>query len=88
MTEVRFFICTVTLYHDMFHMAFDILAPLSAQVGKQKFNWMPECQKGFRGIEAILIKDVYPNHNQPSHIYCDASDYQGSEVILSFKSKT
>lgn len=50
----------------------------------QKLVWTADCQKAFDTIKAMLAKDAflhYPDHNQPFHIYCDASDYQLGAVI-------
>ena len=69
----------------MFPQRLHLLAPLTAQVGKKKLNWTPECQQSFEKIKAILAKDAflrYPDHKLPFHIYCDASDQQLGSVIL------
>ncbi|CAJ1931848.1 unnamed protein product [Cylindrotheca closterium] len=78
-SELRSFIGTVTFYRDMFPKRSHILAPLTAHIGhnKKKLDWTPKCQKAFDHIKAILSKDAflaYPDHNQPFHVYCDASD--------------
>ncbi|CAJ1941774.1 unnamed protein product [Cylindrotheca closterium] len=79
--ELRSFIGAVTFYNDMFPKRSHILAPLTARIGhnKKKLDWTPECQKAFDHIKTVLSKDAflaYPDHNQPFHVYCDASDYQ------------
>ena len=61
------------------------LAPLTALVGKKKLHWSKDCEKAFHAIKALLAKDAlirYPDHNQPFHIYCDASDLQLGSVIM------
>ena len=62
----------------------EILAPLTDQIGKKKFNWGKEQQKAFEEMKALVIKDtllVYPDHNKPFEIETDASDYQLGGVI-------
>lgn len=86
-SELRSFIGMVTFYRDMFPKRSHILAPLTAQLGhkKRKLDWTPECQKAFEQIKAILAKDAflaYPDHNQPFHVYCDASDHQLGAAIF------
>jgi len=52
---------------------------------RKKLDWTPDCQKAFEKIKAILSKDAflaYPDHNQPFHVYCDASDYQLGAAIF------
>ena len=69
----------------MFPHRSHLLAPLTAQFGKKKLNWTPECQQAFQAVKALLAKDAflsYPDHNQPFHIYCDASDLQLGAVIM------
>lgn len=83
-TQLRSFIGGVTFYRDMFPKRSHILSPLTAQVGKKKLIWTHECQQAFDTIKALLAKDAflrYPDHNQPFHIYCDASDLQLGAVI-------
>ena len=85
-SQLRSFIGGVTFYRDMFPHQSHLLAPLTAQVGKKKLNWTPECQQAFQAVKALLAKDAflsyYPDHNQPFHIYCDASDLQLGSVIM------
>ena len=84
-TELRSFIGAVTFYRDMFPKRSHILAPLTALVGKKKLVWSEECQKAFDSIKALLSRDAfirYPDHNEPFHVYCDASDRQLGAVIV------
>ena len=84
-SQLRSFIGGVTFYRDMFPHRSHLLAPLTAQVGKKKLDWTPECQQAFQAVKALLAKDAflsYPDHNQPFHIYCDASDLQLGAVIM------
>lgn len=84
-SELRSFIGGVTFYRDMFRKRSHLLSPLTAQVGKKKLDWTPECEQAFQAIKALLAKDAfihYPDHNQPFHIYCDASDLQLGSVIM------
>ena len=83
--QLRSFIGAVTFYRDMLPQRSHILAPLTNQSsGKSPLNWTKECQTAFDTIKAILAKDVfvrYPDHNEPFHIYTDASDLQLGAVI-------
>jgi len=84
-SELRSFIGAVTFYRDMFPKRSHILAPLTAQVGKKKLEWTPQCQQAFDQAKAMLAKDVfvhYPDHNRPFHVYCDASDRQLGAAIF------
>ena len=48
-------------------------------------DWTPACQKLFDAIKAILAKEAflaYPDHNEPFHVYCDASDCQLGAAIF------
>jgi hypothetical protein len=61
-----------------------ILTPLTKHTGapkigekQPKFNWMPEMQKTFDEMKALMTADVmcaYSNHNKPYHIYTDVSN--------------
>ena len=83
--QLRSFIGAVTFYRDMFPKRSHILSPLTEQVGKRNLDWTPDCQKAFDAIKAILAKEAfiaYPDHNEPFHVYCDASDYQLGAAIF------
>jgi RNase H-like domain found in reverse transcriptase len=83
--ELLSFIGAVRFYQDMFPKRSHLLAPLTAQVGKQKLTWTPECQQAFAAVKAFLAKDAfirYPDHNKPFHIYTDASNFQLGAAIL------
>jgi RNase H-like domain found in reverse transcriptase len=73
-------------YRDMFPQRSHILAPLTALVGgKGPLKWTADCQQAFKQIKAIMAKDaflMYPDHNKPFHVYCDASDPQLGAVIM------
>ena len=69
----------------MFPKRSHILAPLTAQSGQKKLTWTPQCETAFNAVKAMLAKDAflqYPDHNQPFHIYADASDYQLGAAIF------
>jgi hypothetical protein len=54
-------------------------------VGKKKLDRTPECQKAFNAIKALLAKDAFlkcPDHNNPFHVCCDASNLQLGAVIM------
>ena len=54
-------------------------------MGQKNLKWALECKQAFKQVKAILAKDVfiqYPDHDQPFHIYMDASDYQMGVVIV------
>ena len=83
--QLRSFIGSVNFYRDMFRQRSHILAPLTAQAGKRNIQWTKECQEAFDQIKAILAKEIflkYTDHNEPFHIYTDASDYQMGSVII------
>ena len=83
--QVRSFIGAVTYYRDMYPRRSDILAPLTAMIGKRSLKWTSDCQKAFDQMKALMARDAflkYPDHNKPFHIYCDASDLQLGSVII------
>jgi transposase InsO family protein len=84
-SHLRSFIGSIQFYRDMYPRRSHILSPLTAQTGKRKLTWTPECEKAFNTAKAMLAKEAflrYPNHNKPFHIYADASEYQLGSVIL------
>ena len=85
--DLRSFIGAVTYYRMMFPNRAHILAPLTALTSQKSGNvaWSAECQHAFDTIKAILSSDVllrYPDHNQPFHVYTDASNLQLGAVIV------
>jgi transposase InsO family protein len=85
--QLRSFIGAVNFYRDMYPKRSHILAPLT-ELTKHKgkvLPWTQECEKAFNNIRSIMAQEVllrYPDHNQPYHIYTDASDYQLGAVIM------
>jgi RNase H-like domain found in reverse transcriptase len=88
--QLRSFIGMVQFYRDLFRGCSHILAALTSATGKQsnsalKFQWTPEMQKAFDEAKALLARDAfitYPDHNQPFHVYTDASQLQLGSVIM------
>ncbi|KAL7570253.1 hypothetical protein ACA910_020676 [Epithemia clementina (nom. ined.)] len=61
------------------------MAPLTALTGKTTLEWTPACQQAFDNIKSMLAHAAfirYPDHNLPSHVFVDASDYQLGAVIM------
>jgi hypothetical protein len=85
-TTTFVYIGAVTFYRDMFRKQSHILAPLTQQVGQKTRKWTPECDKAFKAAKSMIAtKDAflsYPDHNQPFHIYCNASELQLGAVII------
>ena len=85
LNQMHGFLGVVNYYRDMWTKRAHILTPLSNKIGKKNFHWTDEIDKAFLQIKAILSTDAlmaYPNHNNPFHIYTDASDYQMREFIM------
>jgi RNase H-like domain found in reverse transcriptase/Reverse transcriptase (RNA-dependent DNA polymerase)/Integrase zinc binding domain len=84
--EVRAFIGAVSYYRDMFPHRSHILAPLTTISGqKGPLNWTDELQQAFDQMKAIIAQDImlrYPDHNEPFHVYTDASALQLGAVIM------
>jgi hypothetical protein len=63
-----------------------LLAPLSALVSpKVKFEWRKEHQDAFDQFKTLICKEtllMFPDLNEPFHIFTDASKYQVGTVIM------
>ena len=87
-TEVRSFIGAVNFYRDMYPKRSHILDPLHELTGLKKgsqFQWLPKHQMAFDAMKAVMAQDAYiryPDHNQPFHVFTDASDLQLGAVIM------
>jgi hypothetical protein len=84
-SELRSFIGSIQFYRDMYRRRSHILAPLTARSGKKTLNWTPDYDQAFKTANAMIAEETflqYPNHNQPFHIYTDASEYQMGSVIM------
>ena len=84
--QLRSFLGAVNFYRDMYPRRSHILAPLTKMSGlKGKIPWDDECQRAFDQMKALLAKEAFlafPDHNQPFHIYVDASDVQLGAAIF------
>ena len=86
------FISMVNYYQDIWPHQAHILAPLTEKTGspkkgikQEKIQWTSAMQQEFKQMKALMAQDVlcaYPNHNEPFHIYTDASDYQMGACIM------
>ena len=87
-TEMRTFLGMITYYRDMWHRRSHVLAPfrkLARLPKKTKLEWMPELDKAFKQIKAVIAQDAlmaYPDHILPFEIYTNASDYQMGACIM------
>jgi hypothetical protein len=84
--QLRHFLGMVNFSRDMWCMRSHLLAPLSALVSpKVKFEWRKEHQDAFDQFKTLISKEtllMFPNFNEPFHIYTDASKYQLGAVIM------
>ena len=86
--DVRSFVGAVNFYRDMYPKRSHVLAPLHALTGLKSnadFEWTDVHQKAFDAMKAIMVKDTYirhPDHNEPFHVYADASDLQLGAAIM------
>ncbi len=84
-SDLHGFIGTINFYCDMWPHWAHFLAPLTLLTGKSMLEWTPAHQHAFKCMKALIITDTclaFPDHNQPFHIYTDASDYQLGAVIM------
>ena len=83
--QVRSFLGFIQYYRDMYRLRSHILAPLTALTStKVKFKWTEDTQTAFDRIKQEVAKRimlVYPDFNQPFHVYTDASNIQLGAVI-------
>ena len=82
---LRGFIGLVNFYRDMWIRRADVLTPLSRLTSnKVKWKWTDVEQQAFETMKRIMAREtllVFPNFNEPFHIYTDASKNQLGAVI-------
>lgn len=71
----------------MFPRRLHLLAPLTelTKGNPRKIIWTKRHQQAFDEMKAVMAHDAlicYPDHNQPYHVYTDASDLQLGSVIM------
>ena len=84
-TDVRAFIGAVNHYKSLWPRRAHVLAPLAQLTGRGKFKWDERHQISFDEMKSITCADainMYPDYNQPFHIYTDASDFQLGATLI------
>jgi hypothetical protein len=83
--QVHSFIGAVSFYRDMYPHRSHLLTPLTNLTGKCAFIWAPEYQQAFNVMKALIAQDCmlrFPDHNNPFHIYTNASNYQLGAILV------
>ncbi len=73
------FFGAVNHYQQMWPQIPHNLSPLSSKLGKKTLHWTSEMDLAFKHMKALIEKYyllAYPSHNEPFHIYTDASSHQ------------
>ena len=84
-TDIISFIGSVNYYKYLWPRRAHVLAPLAQLTGRGKFKWDERHQISFDEMKSITCADainMYPDYNQPFHIYTDASDFQLGATLI------
>ncbi len=77
------FLGAVNHYQCMWPQRTHILAPLSSKSLKKTFLWTPDMDLAVKCMKALIARDcLLAYHNEPFHIYTDASSYQMGTYIV------